>query len=118
MESCEPDHEICVDATGGTVWVNAIDGSCIGRFSKRFGIDVHRTATAQLAGEDQCLMCTHEPGDAKAWADFVEAMRYHHGVEVPRDTLAWPASAPVDSEAASGEDESDDDECVAERQHV
>jgi hypothetical protein len=43
-------YSIDVSARGDTVWVTGDDGSCVGRFSKRFGIDVHRTATEQMAG--------------------------------------------------------------------
>jgi hypothetical protein len=90
MTDAELGYEINVDATRGVVWVNGFDGSCIGRFSKRFGIDVHRTSTAQLAGEGECLMCTHQPADHGAWLLFVEAMQQHHGVKVAPDLLAWP----------------------------
>lgn len=55
--------EIEVDTTRTTVWVNStIDGSCIGRFSKKFGMDIHKTGTQQLNGEGECLHCTHSPG--------------------------------------------------------
>lgn len=89
MMDTELTHEICADPARGTVWVNGPDGSCIGRFSKRFGIDVHRTATAQLAGEGECLMCTHKPADQASWQLFVEAMQRHHGVTVPMNLLTW-----------------------------
>lgn len=55
------DYCIDVSSEGSTVWINSADGSCIGRFSKRFGLDVHRTLTEQMAGGSQCLHCTHEP---------------------------------------------------------
>lgn len=89
MAPAETIHEISAEPVGGTVWINALDGSCIGRFSKRFGIDVHRTASAQLAGEGQCLLCTHGAADEGAWSVFIEAMREHHGVVVPKDLLSW-----------------------------
>lgn len=89
MTPSEIDHEILADPARGTVWVNGADGSCIGRFSKRYGIDVHRTATAQLAGEGECIMCTHAPADRAAWLVFVDAMQQHHGVSVPNDLLSW-----------------------------
>lgn len=47
-----------VKSDGRTVWVNATSGECLARFG-RFGIDVHRTLEAQMAGEGQCLLCTH-----------------------------------------------------------
>lgn len=82
--------EIHADPARGTVWINGADGSCIGRFSKRFGIDVHRTATAQLAGESECIVCTHERSDRMSWARFIDAMQEHHGVTVAVDLLSWP----------------------------
>jgi hypothetical protein len=42
--------EVLTSAQGDTVWVNWADGSCIARFSKRFGIDVHASGEAQMAG--------------------------------------------------------------------
>ncbi len=45
-------YSIDVSALGDTVWVTGDDGSCVGRFSMRFGIDVHRTVTEQMAGAD------------------------------------------------------------------
>ncbi|ABO59844.1 conserved hypothetical protein (plasmid) [Burkholderia vietnamiensis G4] len=83
-------HEICVSARGDIVWVNSADGSCIGRFSKRFGIDVHRTLTDQMNGADQCLYCTHGAAGADAWEQFRSAMKCHHGIDVPTDTLSFP----------------------------
>ena len=93
MEVMTHDATICeinADPGRGTVWINGADGSCIGRFSKRFGIDIHRTATAQLAGEGECIMCTHEPSDRTSWSLFIDAMRQHHGVTVPAELLTWP----------------------------
>lgn len=82
--------EINADPVRGTVWINGADGSCIGRFSKRFGIDVHRTATTQLAGESECILCTHEPSDRTSWSRFIDAMLEHHAVAVPDDLPSWP----------------------------
>ena len=90
MTAHAADQEVNADPVRGTVWVNGPDGSCIGRFSKRFGIDVHRTATAQLAGKGECIVCTHSPADHAAWLLFVRAMQEHHGVAVPGDLLTWP----------------------------
>ncbi|KVW47307.1 hypothetical protein WK95_06280 [Burkholderia ubonensis] len=73
----------------GTIWVTAHDGSCVGRFSKRFGIDVHRTVTEQLAGADQCLQCTHEPAGVIEWSVFREAIMKHYGIEVPVDAISF-----------------------------
>jgi len=70
-----------IDSDGRTVWVNAHDGSCIGRFSK-FGVDVHRTAEDQLKGMPQCLDCGKEETPRASWDRFVHSMMVHHGVVV------------------------------------
>ncbi|KVV07502.1 hypothetical protein WK77_16270 [Burkholderia ubonensis] len=82
-------HCIEVSAAGDRVWVNDREGSCIGRFSKRFGIDVHRTLADMLAGADQCLYCTHEPGGEEAWAAFRAAMEQHHGIVMPENLISF-----------------------------
>ncbi|KWB52725.1 hypothetical protein WL37_06175 [Burkholderia ubonensis] len=82
-------YSIDVSSLGDTVWVTAHDGSCVGRFSKRFGIDVHRTVTEQLAGADQCLNCTHAPAGAIEWSVFREAIAKHYGIEVPVDAISF-----------------------------
>ncbi|RQQ88740.1 hypothetical protein DF134_19415 [Burkholderia stagnalis] len=82
-------YSIDVSSLGDTVWVTAHDGSCVGRFSKRFGIDVHRTVTEQLAGADQCLRCTHTPAGAIEWSVFREEIAKHYGIEVPVDAISF-----------------------------
>lgn len=82
-------HSIDVSALGDTVWVTAHDGSCVGRFSKRFGIDVHRTLAEQMAGAGQCLHCTHEPAGESEWQAFRKAILEHFGIEVPNDTISF-----------------------------
>lgn len=82
-------YSIDVSRAGDTVWVTGHDGSCVGRFSKRFGIDVHRTVTDQMAGADQCLHCTHEAAGESEWHVFREAVLRHHGIDVPVDTIRF-----------------------------
>ncbi|MCY1366954.1 hypothetical protein D9M69_538650 [compost metagenome] len=82
-----------VSGLGDTVWVNAPDGSCIGRFSKRFGIDVHRTITDQMTGLDQCLFCTHEAAGPAEWEQFRAAMLKHYGIDVPANTVTFEEKA-------------------------
>lgn len=83
------DYGIDVSSDGGTVWVHAGDGSCVGRFSKIFGLDVHKTAAQQMAGGSQCLHCTHEPAGPKAWNEFRAQMKVHHQIDVPADLVSW-----------------------------
>lgn len=70
-----------IESDGKTVWVNAEDGSCIGRFGK-MGIDIHRDMEAQLSGKAQCLMCTHGITGVAEWEQFVEAMKTLYDVDV------------------------------------
>jgi len=89
------EDQIQVSDDGGTVWIHSLtDGSTVGRFSKRFGIDVHRTMTEQLAGGGQCLSCSHEPAGPEDWSRFVDLMKVHHGVVVPSDLIEFPAPTP------------------------
>lgn len=83
------DYCIDVSGDGGTVWINGADGSCIGRFSKRFGLDVHKTASEQAAGGSQCLHCTHEPAGPAGWSDFRLQMKEHYKIDVPADLVQW-----------------------------
>jgi hypothetical protein len=75
-------YEVQVSADGGTVWVNGPDGSAVGRFAKRFGLDVHRSGSEQLNGLGECLFCTHYPPGRSDWAQFVAAMKEHYGLEI------------------------------------
>lgn len=75
-------EQIDVSADRSTVWVHALDGSTVGRFSKVFGMDVHRTITEQMAGASQCLHCTHARPSKDEWLKFCELMSQHHGIEV------------------------------------
>lgn len=85
----QPLYEISVSANGATLWVTGADGSCIARFSRHFGIDVHRTTAEQLAGASQCLFCTHGTAGRSEWEQFREAVRKHHGIDVPEDAITF-----------------------------
>jgi hypothetical protein len=45
--------EVQGNALKNTVWVNSADGSCLARFSIRFGMDIHRSAPEQMYGEKE-----------------------------------------------------------------
>lgn len=77
-----PLHEVVVSGDGATVWVNGPDGSCIGRFSKRFGIDVHHTGTRQAEEGAECIYCTHAPAGQTEWDTFRAKMLEAHAVEL------------------------------------
>lgn len=82
MEPPSQVEHVQLSADGSTVWVHALDGSTVGRFSTRFGLDVHTTVTQQMGGAAQCLHCPHEPPSADGWLNFCELMNQHHGIEV------------------------------------
>lgn len=85
----EAEHQVQVSEDGRTVWVHAEDGSTVGRFDKRFGMDVHRTVTQQLAGEGQCLRCTHQAPGPEEWQQFCDLMLQHYGITVDRSVVQF-----------------------------
>ena len=89
-ESLGSDDLIQVSSDGNTAWIHSPnDGATVGRFSKKFGMDVHTTVTEQLQGVGQCLCCTHEPPTVIEWGHFVRLMREHHGIAVPADLIKF-----------------------------
>lgn len=88
--STQPIHDIEVSHDRKIVWVTAGDGSCVGRFSKRFGIDVHKPVEEQLASGSQCLHCMHESAEAAARKVFRAEVLVHHRIDVPVDLFSWP----------------------------
>jgi len=76
-------HQVLWDSQ--RVWVNADDGSSVGRFS-HYGVDVHRTVTEQLEGKGQCLDCYRDGGMA-GWKRFCELMLEHFGVTIPEEAM-------------------------------
>jgi hypothetical protein len=74
--------QLQVSENNARVWVNAPDGSCIGRYNARGLVDVHRSATAQMAGGSECLDCSHEGDERSQWNLFVEAMLRHYRFDV------------------------------------
>lgn len=83
-----PEDYLQISENGNTLWVHGPDGSTVGRFDWRFGMDVHNTVAAQMEGAPQCLKCTHEPATEKTWTQFVAAMREHHSIVVPENIFA------------------------------
>lgn len=75
-------EQVEVSPDGKTVWVHAMDGTTVGRFSKTFGMDVHTTITEQMAGANQCLHCTHVSPRRSDWLTFCALMHQHYGIEV------------------------------------
>lgn len=88
-EEAGVDFEVLTCGSGDRLWVNGPDGSSLGRFSRRFGIDVHTPAAVQLAGGKECLCCTHAPAGAAEWALFRQAMHEHHGIELDEGLMTF-----------------------------
>lgn len=81
-------HEVIISKRTRKVWVNSdVDGSSIGRFCARTGMDVHRTGTEQMAGLGECLHCTHGPATRDDWLTFIAKMHEHYGVVIKHDAL-------------------------------
>lgn len=87
--SAPPLHEIVASSRGDVLWVNGDDGSCLARFSKKGGIDVHNSATVQMEGAKECLFCTHAPAGPAEWHLFRTKVAQHHGIMIPEDALTF-----------------------------
>ncbi len=89
MKTGQHEDQVQISADGRTVWVHTLDGSTVGRFSKVFGMDVHRTISEQLAGAGQCLWCTHEAPGPADWSKFCDLMLQHYGIAVDRSVVSF-----------------------------
>ena len=80
-------HELQTDPIKKRVWVHASDGSTVGRFDVRFGIDIHNTVTDQMKGKPECLHCTHDTPGVDEWALFRDHAKRHWGIDIPEDVV-------------------------------
>jgi len=80
-------YEICTDELGRRLWINSEDGSAVARFNTQTGVDVHNTVTDQLAGEPECLWCTHGKPDHKTWQKFIQKVKELFGLTLPSDAI-------------------------------
>jgi hypothetical protein len=81
--------EVQISASGDTVWVHGPDGSTVGRFSRRFGMDVHTTVKKQMEGASQCLACTHGRAGQEQWERFCVLLEHHYGVLLDRALMRF-----------------------------
>lgn len=81
-------YEVAVSGNGDTLWVNGDDGLCWARFSKRFGIDVHRSS-AMPESARECLYCTHSKAGITDWEIFRAEVFRHHRVVIDADALLF-----------------------------
>lgn len=91
--------QIQVSGDRSTVWVHGPDGSTVGRFSTRFGMDVHTTVAQQMQGASQCLHCTHFAPKHADWLRFCSLMWDHYGIVVPPDILSSQSFQRSDDQA-------------------
>lgn len=82
-------YELIVSPCKTRLWVNADDGSCVARFSKRFGSDLHRTGSEIMAGSSECLHCTHGVASVEVWNDFRARLQAAYRVSLPENTLSY-----------------------------
>jgi hypothetical protein len=79
--------EICFDEFGKRLWINADDGSAVARFNTTSGVDVHNTATDQIAGAPECLWCTHGKPDYKTWLEFIRVVKEMFGLTISVNSI-------------------------------
>lgn len=82
-------YELEVSQLKDRLWVNAPDGSCVARFSKRFGADLHHTVTEMMAGAPECIHCTHGVPTSAEWNEFRSRLAESYQVFLPESTLAF-----------------------------
>lgn len=69
-------YSVQVDPRKERVWIHASDGCTVGRFSAKFGVDIHTSTSEQSSGKSQCLYCTHTRPNKADWDTFKsEALR-------------------------------------------
>jgi hypothetical protein len=67
---------------GRSVWVNAADGCCTGRFA-RGGVDIHLDGEQQVKQGIECIDCFDRTDDFEQdWQRFTRGMKQHYGVEI------------------------------------
>lgn len=77
-----------LETDGRTIWLTGPAGDCRARFGPG-GLDIHRSVTDQIAGEPQCLDCTHgRPGEAE-WERFQVFVSNETGIVLDR---SWAPS--------------------------
>jgi hypothetical protein len=80
------EYDLQLSDNRSAVWIHASDGSTVGRFG-RMGIDLHNTASEQMAGASECRLCTHGPVGSADWDLFREKALEWWGVNVPEDAF-------------------------------
>lgn len=83
----ELSYEIQYSDNREKLWVHSSSGETVGRFDRRFGMDIHTTIEEQMNGASQCLLCTHEPADEEAFDQFCEKAKELWGVNIDKGKI-------------------------------
>lgn len=87
VQPAELEYELQLSELRNAVWIHsAADGSTVGRFGRQ-GVDLHTTATEQLAGMPECRLCTHGQPSLEEWQLFRSKAYEWWGVTVPSDAF-------------------------------
>ena len=89
IDHTNPIYDIQISSTYDTVWIYFYDGSTIGRFSKRFGIDIHTTVKEQIKTGKECIYCTHKPCDQADWEQFCLMIKEIYNIDIPNNIMIW-----------------------------
>ena len=82
------DNGLQLDPNKLRVWVHSgKDGSTLGRFDVRSGMDIHNSVTDQIAGKSQCLKCTHEKPDLDTWNEFRRFSVENWGIFIAQESI-------------------------------
>lgn len=80
-------YQVQYSALGDTVWVHCSTGDTVGRFSVKFGMDIHTTVQEQMAGKSQCLRCTHGKPTHADFKEFCDKAKELWGVEIDQKQM-------------------------------
>lgn len=80
-------YEVQYSENREKLWVHCSNGETVGRFDRRFGIDIHTTMEEQIKGADQCLFCTHEPATEEVFDQFCEKVKELWDVEIDKSRI-------------------------------
>ncbi|MEK6828997.1 MAG: hypothetical protein AABY15_02640 [Nanoarchaeota archaeon] len=80
-------YEVQYSENREKLWVHCSTGETVGRFDRRFGMDIHTTIEQQMKGASQCLLCTHDPADEETFDQFCEKAKELWGIEIDKSKI-------------------------------
>lgn len=84
------EYQVQYSASKDTLWVHCSTGETVGRFSSKFGMDIHNTIKDQEKGSPQCLHCTHGKPTPEDFDLFCEKAKELWGVEIDKSQIEIP----------------------------